>query len=194
MSSAWKLFAFVVCLAVGPAVQAGSELPIVSRQEWRARAPSGEMTAMTLPLARAVIAHTAGRGCSDDVSCDNLVRSIQSYQMTRAKYSDISYHYLIGGNGRIYEGRSPSQQGAIAAGNNAGSLAISFMGNFDEEPPTDAALAAGQALLTHAVDKGQLVEEYQLMGHRQLSATKSPGDALYLIIQKWPHYDSNLII
>ncbi|XP_017956083.1 peptidoglycan-recognition protein SD [Drosophila navojoa] len=186
MSSAWQaLFLVVVALT---AADADSSLSIVPRADWHARPPSGAMTAMSLPLGRAVIAHTAGRSCTDDQSCAEQVASIQTYQMIRLKYSDISYHYLVGGNGRVYEARSPSQQGAIAAGNNANSLAIAFIGNFDLESPTDAALAAAQSLLEHAVSQGELAQNYDLLGHRQLSATKSPGDALYTIIKSWPHW------
>ncbi|KAM8709755.1 hypothetical protein ACLKA7_016544 [Drosophila subpalustris] len=177
--------AFIVTLTA-----VNGELSIVSRADWRAR-PPGEMTPMELPLGRAVIAHTAGRSCSDDESCAEQVRNIQAYQITRMKYSDISYHYLIGGNARVYEGRSPSQQGAIAAGNNADSLAIAFIGNFNDEAPTDSALAAAQSLLEHAVSQGQLAPDYKLLGHRQVSATKSPGDALYPLLEKWPHWGTN---
>ncbi|XP_023164419.1 peptidoglycan-recognition protein SD [Drosophila hydei] len=187
MSSAWRVLLVVVALT---AANGQSSVSIVSRKDWHARPPSGEMTPMSLPLGRAVIAHTAGRGCTDDQSCAEQVAGIQTYQMVRLKYSDISYHYLVGGNGRVYEARSPSQQGAIAAGNNANSLAIAFIGNFDLEPPTDAALAAAQSLLEHAVSQGELAQSYQLLGHRQLSATKSPGDALYTVIRNWPQWSS----
>lgn len=169
-----------------------AELSLISRADWLARPPSGELTPQVMPLGRAIIAHTAGRDCSDDAGCADQVRNIQAYQMNVAKYSDISYHYLIGGNGRVYEGRNPLSQGAVVYGQNAGTLAIAFVGTFNKQAPTDAALAAGQELLAHAVSQGQLAENYQLFGHRQLSATESPGQALYALVQKWPHWSSSL--
>ncbi|XP_017844219.1 peptidoglycan-recognition protein SD [Drosophila busckii] len=168
------------------------ELSIVAREDWQARAASDGLTAMELPLERAVIAHTAGRGCSDDESCAAQVRAIQSFHMNGLKYSDISYHYLIGGNGKVYAGRSSSQRGAIAVGNNAGSLGIAFIGNFDAAAPTEAAVAAAQALLQHAVAQGELKADYKLLGHCQLSATKSPGDALFALLKKWPQWSNNV--
>ncbi|BFF97803.1 peptidoglycan-recognition protein SD [Drosophila madeirensis] len=183
---------FLVLLAVALTVVAADiTAALVTRSEWNARPASGDMDSMETPLARAVIAHTGGGGCSDDQSCANLVRNLQQYQMTRQKFSDIGYHYLIGGNGRVYEGRSTSLRGAFAGANNEGSLGIAFMGNFDQQPPSDAALAAGQSLLEQAVGQGQLVDSYQLLGHRQVSATKSPGDALYALVQQWPHWSDN---
>ncbi|XP_002022364.2 peptidoglycan-recognition protein SD [Drosophila persimilis] len=182
MIATWFVLLAVALTAVA------ADVPVVTRAEWNARPASGDIDSMETPLARAVIAHTGGGGCSDDQGCANLMRNLQQYQMTRQRFSDIGYHYLIGGNGRVYEGRSPSQRGAFAGANNEGSLGIAFMGNFDEQPPSDAALEAGKSLLEQAVGQGQLAESYQLLGHRQVSATKSPGDALYTLVQQWPHW------
>ncbi|XP_017027633.1 peptidoglycan-recognition protein SD [Drosophila kikkawai] len=165
---------------------------IVTRAEWNARAPSGPMDGMETPLPRAVIAHTAGGGCTDDVSCAQQVRNLQSFQMTRLKFSDIGYHYLIGGNGKVYEGRSPSQRGAFAGPNNEGSLGIAFIGNFEEQAPKQEAIEAAKKLLEQAVQQAQLIESYKLLGHRQVSATKSPGDALYALLQQWPQWSPEI--
>ncbi|XP_016992701.2 peptidoglycan-recognition protein SD [Drosophila takahashii] len=179
----------IVCLA---AIAVRGEVPIATRAEWNARPPSGPMDSMETPLPRAVIAHTAGGSCSDDVACSQQVRNLQNYQMSRQKFSDIAYHYLIGGNGKAYEGRSANQKGAFAAPNNDGSLGIAFIGNFEEQAPSQEALEAAQKLLEHAVKEGQLVENYKLLGHRQVSATRSPGEALYNLIQQWPHWSEQI--
>ncbi|KAH8275980.1 hypothetical protein KR018_000488, partial [Drosophila ironensis] len=185
MISKWLgLFAF--CATAVVAVR--GEVPIVTRSEWNARPASGPIDSMETPLPRAAIAHTAGSGCSDDAGCALAMRNLQHYQMSRQQFSDIGYHYLIGGNGRVYEGRSANQRGAFAGANNEGSLAIAFIGNFVQAEPSQAALDAAQQLLEHSVQKGQLREDYKLLGHRQLSATSSPGDALYARIQQWPHW------
>jgi len=150
------------------------------------------MDSMETPLPRSVIAHTAGGECADDVACSQLMRNLQNFQMSRQKFSDIGYHYLIGGNGKVYEGRSPSQRGAFAGPNNEGSLGIAFIGNFEEKAPSQEALDAAKQLLEHAVKQAQLVENYKLLGHRQVSATRSPGEALYTLIQQWPNWSEQI--
>ena len=40
------------------------------------------------------------------------VRGTQNYHMDSLGWSDIGYNYLIGDDGRIYEGRGPWRQGA----------------------------------------------------------------------------------
>ncbi|XP_039485778.1 peptidoglycan-recognition protein SD [Drosophila santomea] len=174
------------------AVAVQGEVPIVTRAEWNAKPPNGAMDSMATPLPRAVIAHTAGGDCADDVTCAQHLRNLQNFQMTRQKFSDIAYHYLIGGNGKVYEGRSPSQKGAFAAPNNDGSLGIAFIGNFDKQAPSQAALDAAKELLQLAVKQEQLLESYKLLGHRQVTATLSPGDALYALIQQWPHWSEEM--
>ncbi|KAH8294296.1 hypothetical protein KR054_010504 [Drosophila jambulina] len=189
MISTW--FVMLIASLAAMAVH-GEEPTIVTRAEWSAKAPSGPMDGMETPLPRAVIAHTAGNGCTDDVGCALQVRNLQTFQMTRQKFSDIGYHYLIGGNGKVYEGRSPSQRGAFAGPNNEGSLGIAFIGIFNEQAPRQEAIEAAKKLLEQAVQKGQLAEDYKLLGHRQLSATLSPGDALYALIQQWLHWSPDM--
>ncbi|KAH8242397.1 hypothetical protein KR032_005152 [Drosophila birchii] len=189
MFSTW--YVMLIASLSAMAVQ-GEEPTIVTRAEWNAQPPNGPMDAMETPLPRAIIAHTAGVGCTDDESCALQVRNLQNFQMSRFKFSDIGYHYLIGGNGKVYEGRSPALSGAFAAPNNKGSLGIVFIGTFVKQAPTREAIEAAKNLLEYAVQKGQLVENYKLLGHRQVSATESPGSALYTLIQQWPHWSTEI--
>jgi N-acetylmuramoyl-L-alanine amidase len=52
-------------------------------------------------------------------------------------------------------------------------------------------LEALKSLLKCAVEEGELVEHYKLLGGLQVSATKSPGLALYQEIQTWPEWVEN---
>lgn len=54
--------------------------------------------------------------------------------------------------------------------------------------PRQNMLDVTQDLIEMAVRGGFVKRDYKLIGHRQVRPTKSPGDALYKIIQKWPHY------
>ncbi|EDV50442.1 peptidoglycan-recognition protein SD [Drosophila erecta] len=168
------------------------EVAIVTRAEWNAKPPNGTIDSMETPMPRAVIAHTAGGSCADDVTCAQQMRNLQNFQMSKQKFSDIGYHYLIGGNGKVYEGRSPSQRGAFAGPNNDGSLGIAFIGNFEERAPSQVALDAAKELLEQAVKQALLVEGYKLLGHCQVIATRSPGEALYTLLQQWPNWSKEM--
>lgn len=66
---------------------------------------------------------------------------------------------------------------------------------FSEDRPTEEALKAVKDVLECGVKNGHLSENYQLIGHRQVSATESPGRYLYNEIRTWPNYvdDKNKI-
>ncbi|EDW80110.2 uncharacterized protein Dwil_GK23884 [Drosophila willistoni] len=186
----------VVLIGILSFASGDGEVPVqvVTRTEWQARPSNGSIGANELPLSRAVIAHTAGVRCKSDEACIQQVRSLQQYQMDTLGFSDIGYHYLIGDNGRAYEGRSPSQRASFAGRNNGGSLAIAFIGNFDEELPTEGSLETAKSLIQQSVQQKNLAENYELFGHRQVSATKSPGDALFAQIKQWPNWSNKSLL
>lgn len=52
-------------------------------------------------------------------------------------YSQIGYHAVVEGNGRIVKGRPESLKGAHAKGANDGSLGVCLAGNFENEKPKE---------------------------------------------------------
>ncbi|KAG8224968.1 hypothetical protein J437_LFUL009705 [Ladona fulva] len=165
---------------------------IVSRSDWGARAPT-ETTAMRTPVDYVIIHHTTTGSCSSRDSCSRILRNVQNDHMNnrKPKFSDIGYTYLIGGDGKVYEGRGWDTQGAHAPNYNHRSIGISFIGNFQRSRPPSSQLRAAQDLIECAVEKGKLKRDYKLLGHRQTKATDCPGQALYDIIKTWPKWTSN---
>lgn len=112
--------------------------------------------------------------------------------MTKYHFDDISYNYLIGNDGNVYEGRGSNYQGALVRGFNAGSIGIVFMGSYIKELPSEPALVAAKSLLEQLVSMQKLKADYKVYGHSQFMATISPGDALYADIQKWPQWSNQV--
>ncbi|XP_013108408.1 peptidoglycan-recognition protein SD [Stomoxys calcitrans] len=168
------------------------ETSIVTRKEWNAKPTTAEMTPLELPVSRIIVAHTAGNECSRKEACSQEMRIIQNFHMTKGAYDDIAYNYLVGNDGNVYEGRGWRFQGAIARGINAGSISIAFMGVFTKNLPSLEALNAAKSLIVKLQTDQKLKEDYKLFGHRQMSPTLSPGDALYAEIQKWPKWSNDI--
>ncbi|XP_073840299.1 peptidoglycan-recognition protein SD-like [Musca autumnalis] len=180
----------LICLTLGVE---GEELQIINRAEWKAKPAAVEhMTPLELPALRVIIAHTAGNECKTKTACSQEVRNIQNFHMTRAFFGDIGYNYLIGSDGNVYEGRGWQYQGAIAKGVNAGSINIGFIGVFQKQLPSQEALNAAKLLMDKLKTDQKLKDDYKIFGHRQLSPTVSPGDALYAEIQTWPKWSKDL--
>ncbi len=69
-------------------------------------------------------------------------------------WSDIGYNFLIGGDGRVYEGRGWGRVGAHTYGYNSASVAFSFIGNAQDVSPSAAALQAFNDLNACSVSNG----------------------------------------
>ncbi len=81
------------------------------------------------PADRIIIHHTAGRYQGTKQAGMEYMRSLQQYHGRRLWRWDIGYHFLIDGEGNVYEWRRGGMHvvGAHVAGHNRGSIGISIM-------------------------------------------------------------------
>jgi N-acetyl-anhydromuramyl-L-alanine amidase AmpD len=56
------------------------------------------------------------------------------------EWGDIGYHYAVDRNGRVWECRPISHQGAHVSNHNEGNVGVLALGNFDQQPLTPAQL------------------------------------------------------
>ncbi|XP_076649793.1 peptidoglycan-recognition protein LC [Halictus rubicundus] len=169
----------------GPIVE---NIRFIERNEWGAQPPSEPLTKMKLPVPYVIISHTATEGCTMQSECTFRVRFAQSFHIESRHWSDIAYNFLAGGDGYVYVGRNWDYMGAHAFGFNNISIGISFIGTFNTVKPNKRQLHAVQKLIDLGVKTKKIATNYKLLAHRQVSGTLSPGDALYGIIQTWPHW------
>ncbi|XP_004481590.1 peptidoglycan recognition protein 1 [Dasypus novemcinctus] len=175
-------------LGLGAATVEKCSTPIVSRTEWKAQ-PSKCTQSLKLPVRYVVVSHTAGATCNTPALCQQQARNVQHYHARTLGWCDVGYNFLIGEDGFVYEGRGWNTKGAHTGRTwNPISIGISFMGNYMERVPPAQAIQAAQSLLACGVAQGALSPNYEVKGHRDVQQTLSPGDRLYEIIQKWPHY------
>lgn len=99
-----------------------------SREQWKARPHKDGIGHWSQNLTAFAIHHTAG----SSISNADTIKSIQNYQMDARGWSDIGYHFLVGNDGMIFEGRELSWKGAHVKGHNEYSVAISALGCFEE--------------------------------------------------------------
>ncbi|XP_046979544.1 peptidoglycan-recognition protein LB-like isoform X1 [Schistocerca americana] len=163
---------------------------MVTRAQWGARPPTARET-MKTPVPFVVIHHTYKPGfCATTEDCKKAMRTMQDMHQFQHKWNDIGYNFVVGGDGKVYEGRGWGIVGAHAPNYNSRSIGISFIGDYTSNLPTPAMLEAGQQLIRCGVARGQIAADYKLLGHRQVRATECPGDAFFANIQKWPHWSS----
>ncbi|XP_071448201.1 peptidoglycan-recognition protein SC2-like [Hetaerina americana] len=163
---------------------------IISRSQWGARAAT-RSTTMRSPATYAIIHHTVTPKCTTLSTCRTILQSIQNDHITTRGFADIGYTFLVSSDGSIYEGRGWDKVGAHAEGFNSRSIGISFIGNFQNEDPTQQQQNAAQSLIACAVSRGKLRSAYNLLGHRQTKSTECPGSKLYSIIMRWANWKRN---
>lgn len=150
----------------------------VSRSGWGARSPSGGRNAISAHPAGVAI-HWEGpeMGPRDHSTCDDLMRSIQSYHMDNNGWSDIAYNLCVCTHGYIYEGRGKgvgSAANGTTQANNDYYAVCALVGENDAQP---------DVMISGIQDAAEMARSWgaanTVVGHRDLFNTACPGDSLY---------------
>lgn len=157
---------------------------IVRRAAWGAEPLKDNHDPMPR-ITRLTVHHTAeiaGMGERPDA---DLVKGIQNFHRNTRDWADIGYHWIIGQDGKVYEGRALHVQGAHAGGgNNKENLGISIIGDFTATmPPTPAIRTL--TLFLRAQQKRYRIPMDQVFGHREFKATACPGDMLFAWLERY---------
>jgi hypothetical protein len=125
-----------------------------------------------------VVIHHSGSQSSDDR------RSLLDIQLTHRinrGWADIGYHYVVGKNGDIYEGRDLHVRGTHVEDYNTGSVGVCLLGDFDRESPTNAQIGTAIGLVQWLA---RLLKLTHLAGHRNFNpTTQCPGNTLVPYLQ-----------
>jgi hypothetical protein len=107
------------------------------------------------------------------------LRRLQQWSRGTKGWVDVPYHYIIGPDGTIYAGRSPS----IAGDTNTeydphGHLQVMLLGNFEDQTPTPQQWDSAVKLLAHLLKVHDL-SPASIAAHRHVSnQTVCPGENL----------------
>lgn len=160
----------------------------VCRDSWGARPPNGT-TPLSLPVPFVVVHHSyIPPDCDTEDACKHNMRLMQDMHQIQNGWQDIGYNFAVGGEGSVYEGRGWESVGAHAVSYNVKSIGICMIGDFVEKLPPQAQLESLQKLIASGVELGYISRDYKLIGHRQVSATECPGQALFNEISTWDHF------
>ncbi|CAH1102140.1 unnamed protein product [Psylliodes chrysocephalus] len=168
---------------------------IISREEWGAIRPTEKHLFLVRPVPFVVIHHSDTLGCNTTQQCKERIKKLQLQNMSilGSHLHDIRYHFMIGGDGNIYQGRGWDNKGAHVKTYNSRSIGISVMGHYENEPPSAAQMEALENLLKCGVQTKKIAPDYRLIAHRQANSQRNcPGEALFELIKKMHHWDPTL--
>lgn len=154
----------------------------VSREAWGAAATPDCTDQMG--VTGIVLHHTADPN-QDVETGESRMRLTQNYHMQVNEWCDVGYHFLIGQDGRIFEGRRLPLMGAHAKGANRDNIGIALMGNFEEGDPTEDQMASVKILMKAIADRYEIdINHENFKGHREAgtTATLCPGARLFAMM------------
>mgnify|MGYP001817427917 FL=1 len=151
-------------------------IDVVDREEWGAASPRGAFTSHE--IERITIHHA---GDLDGPTGPAQFRSWQSWHHILG-WADIAYHFIVGRDGNVYEGRPFEAVGDTATTYDpTGHILIVVEGNFDVSVPSEAQLEITAQLAAWASLQFD-VPAATMSGHRDHAATNCPGDNLHPLI------------
>lgn len=146
----------------------------LTRAEWGAEFDVNLRRLMALPAPDLWIHHTVTYPSADPAAD---MRAIERIDIGRFGYP--SYSWVIHPSGTVLEGMGV-HVGAHTINHNSTSFGVSFVGNFEYDTPTDAAMDACRELIAMLHGNGWLAAGDQPTGgHRDVYATACPGRNLY---------------
>ena len=114
----------------------------------------------------------------------------QSHKLGRGKnepFACIGYHFIIGADGRVYEGRPLAYQGAHATGdNNIGNIGICLLGDFDHHPvPRIQRERLVEVLDRLCAEHGIVASSTTILCHKDFKSTECPGRHLEPMVRAY---------
>ena len=108
---------------------------------------------------------------------------MQSIQSQDQSLDDIPYNFLIGGDGRIYEGRGFSYQGQHtqnldATEYNSIGICIAFIGNYQSTAPSPSQINLLKEFIGKSIDQEIIVDNHVIVLQDDLKYFATKANAL----------------
>jgi hypothetical protein len=192
------------------ALEVAPGLSIHPRDDWGADLPPrGPLAPDDVKFL--LVHHTASSNIAPDPRA--VIRQTYAFQTGPTKrWPDVCYHFFVGPDGSVWEGRTGSLEGPVIAdatgGNQGHAQLICLVGNFMTSAPTAAAQESLMCLMLFLADRysidtdpsatvtftsrgsdrfraGSTITTSTISGHRDTSATACPGDLAYSLLPAW---------
>jgi N-acetylmuramoyl-L-alanine amidase len=149
---------------------------IVQRGEWGGPVtPAGHETAGAKRLVVIHHSYRPHRECGVALEREKAdVRGMHRYHADQG-WGGIGYNWLAFQSGNVYEGRGWGRVGAHTAGQNSASVGICLVIDGDVHAPTDAAIAAVEAIIAEGVLLGHIAPDHRRAPHSEFTAKTCPG-------------------
>ena len=155
-------------LVLASVLAVSAQCPVViPRSGWNAR-EARFVPVLPIRPAPFVIVHPTGTAsCTLQAECSEIIRNIQDFQMQANGWPDISYHFLIGGDNRIYQGRGWGREGVNVGQYSNQAINVGFIGSFQQNRPSAEALELLESLIGCGVGARALDQDVNVFAQCQ---------------------------
>jgi LysM repeat protein len=155
-----------------------SQVRIVPRGTWSKYKMKSNVNPMG-HIKKITVHHTTVPDNIDKMSDIQYLNIIEKTHQKK-RWASIGYHYIIGRDGTIYQGRPIKYQGAHVSGANSNNIGVSLIGDFNKKLPNSTQLNSLNTMLGYLRKKYQLPAT-KVYGHKHLGQSECPGRQL----EKW---------
>lgn len=142
--------------------------PTTNPEGWRVYDVPLEQAYQTVVIHHSVIMEN-----NDDVA--TLLEIQQAHRNDRG-WADVGYHYFVGREGIVYEGRDIRVRGTHTAGFNTGSVGVCLLGDYTSQLPTERQIRGAEGLINWLAQRLELTH---LAAHNMFNTTTlCPGGNL----------------
>lgn len=156
----------------------------IYREEWGGRPPR-HLVQLNHSLPIVVIRDTKGLFCIEKCDCMESTLQIQTDDLLR-NLTDISYNFLIGGDGNIYVGRG---WGVMSAYSNK-TLDIAFHGNYKFDYPYPDMIRAAKLLIHQGVRMHYIDRKFSVICQNQTKVHERSSRHLCGAVRTWREFDN----
>ncbi|MFA5139344.1 MAG: peptidoglycan recognition family protein [Elusimicrobiota bacterium] len=150
---------------------------MVSRKDWRAAEADTDSMTRQKEIKHITIHHTGERQ-KPKTSIEQKMRGLQSFSQGEKGWGDVPYHYYIGSDGKIAEGRSVDYAGdSNTKYDTSGHVQVVLEGNFTKEKPSAEQLKSLGQLTSWLADSHRIPVS-EIKTHGDYAKTECPGKAL----------------
>jgi N-acetylmuramoyl-L-alanine amidase len=152
---------------------------VISRRQWTSATTIASEANAMVSVQRITVHHDGMPPVtlrSRSAVIDRLELIRRSHVNARG-WADIGYHFVVDPMGNVWEARPLIFQGAHVKDHNERNMGVMVLGNFEEQTPTVAALAALDGFVRGQMSRFR-VPVSRVVTHQELAPTACPGRSL----------------
>lgn len=148
---------------------------VIARSNWTRQSVIRSLANPMNGVNRITIHHDAIPSQSLRTQSDAVAR-LNSVRQSHLKegWADIGYHYVIDPQGRVWEGRPLTFQGAHVKDHNEHNIGVMCMGNFEQQRPTSNQIASLDGFVAVLMRRHRIPVN-RVYTHQEIMKTLCPG-------------------